>query len=170
MDIYDPYVASDMQKGIFTTLEPYLDEVNNYIHTTAAANGVSVANVHQAYDGADGTEDPGAQGLIAVDCFHPNDAGHKLIADQLRALGLRTLSLSRVRGGHSDGGADVGVIPSAAKRIFDRAAVALWPTRWNSTTRSGSFGICLAAGLFPNDSGRMGLYTAAHEFGARKCC
>ena len=44
MDIYDPYVASDMQKGIFTTLEPYLDEVNNYIHTTAAANGVSVAD------------------------------------------------------------------------------------------------------------------------------
>jgi lysophospholipase L1-like esterase len=91
MDIYDPYVASDMQKGIFTTLEPYLDEVNNYIHTTAAANGVSVANVHQAYDGADGTEDPGAQGLIAVDCFHPNDAGHKLIADQLRALGYAPL-------------------------------------------------------------------------------
>ena len=44
MDIYDPYVASDMQKGIFTTLEPYLDEINNYIHTTAAANGVSVAD------------------------------------------------------------------------------------------------------------------------------
>ena len=71
MDIYDPYVASGMQKGIFTTLEPYLDEVNNYFHTTAAANGVSVADVQQAYNGADGTEDPGGQGLIAVDCFHP---------------------------------------------------------------------------------------------------
>ncbi|MGA3318964.1 MAG: hypothetical protein ABSC64_21315 [Candidatus Korobacteraceae bacterium] len=63
MDIYDPYVASGMQKGIFTTLEPYLDEVNNYIHTTAAANGVSVANVHQAYNGADGTEDNRRSGV-----------------------------------------------------------------------------------------------------------
>jgi lysophospholipase L1-like esterase len=91
MDIYNPYVASDMQKGIFTTLEPYLDEVNNYIHTTAAANGIPVANVHQAFNGGNGTQDPIAQGLIAVDGFHPNDAGHKLIADQLRVLGYAPL-------------------------------------------------------------------------------
>lgn len=91
MDIYNPYVASDMQKGIFTTLEPYLDQVNNYIHTTSAANGIPVANVHQAFNGADGTQDPGAQGLIAVDGFHPNDAGHKVIADQLRVLGYAPL-------------------------------------------------------------------------------
>ena len=43
MDIYNPYVASDMKNGIFDTLEPYLDEVNNYIHSTAAANGIPVA-------------------------------------------------------------------------------------------------------------------------------
>jgi lysophospholipase L1-like esterase len=91
MDIYNPYVASDMQKGIFTILEPYLDQVNNYIHTTAAANGIPVANVHQAFNGADGTQDPVAQGLIAVDGLHPNDAGHKVIADQLRALGYAPL-------------------------------------------------------------------------------
>ena len=91
MDIYDPYVASDMQKGIFTTLEPYLDDVNNYIHTTAAANSIPVANVHQAFNGADGTQDPIAQGLIAADGLHPNDAGHKVIADQLRALGYAPL-------------------------------------------------------------------------------
>jgi lysophospholipase L1-like esterase len=86
MDIYNPYVASDMQKGIFSTVEPYLDEVNNYIHTTAAANGIPVANVHTAFNGADGTTDPGTLGLIAADGFHPNDDGHKAIADQLRAL------------------------------------------------------------------------------------
>jgi lysophospholipase L1-like esterase len=86
MDIYNPYVASDMQKGIFDTVEPYLDEVNNYIHSTAAANSIPVADVHQAFNGADGTTDPGTLGLIAVDGFHPNDAGHKLIADQLRLL------------------------------------------------------------------------------------
>lgn len=91
MDIYNPYVASDMQKGIFTTIEPYLDEVNNYIHTTSAAKGIPVADVHQAFNGADGTQDPAAQGLIAPDNFHPNDAGHKVIADQFRALGYAPL-------------------------------------------------------------------------------
>ncbi len=91
MDIYNPYVASDMQKGIFTTVEPYLDQVNNYIHTTAAAHNIPVAAVHQAFNGTDGTQDPGAQGLIAADGFHPNDAGHKVIADQFRVLGYAPL-------------------------------------------------------------------------------
>ena len=30
-------------------------------------------------------------GIIAADGFHPNDAGHKVIADQLRALGYAPL-------------------------------------------------------------------------------
>ena len=75
MDIYNPYVASDMQAGIFNITEPHLDEVNNYIHRTAAAANIPVANVHQAFNGADGTTDPGTLGLIAADGFHPNDAG-----------------------------------------------------------------------------------------------
>jgi lysophospholipase L1-like esterase len=91
MDIYNPYVASDMQAGIFSITEPYLDQVNNYIHTTAAAAGIPIANVHQAFNGADGTTDPATLGLLAADNFHPNDAGHKVIADQLRALGYQPL-------------------------------------------------------------------------------
>lgn len=91
MDIYNPYVAADMQAGIFDITEPYLDEVNNYIHSTAATAAIPVANVHQAFNGADGTTDPGTLGLIAVDGFHPNDAGHKVIADQLRDLGYQPL-------------------------------------------------------------------------------
>jgi lysophospholipase L1-like esterase len=91
MDIYNPYVASDMQAGIFNITEPYLDEVNNYIHSTAAAAGIPVANVHQAFNGADGTTDPQTLGIIAADGFHPNDAGHKVIAEQLRALGYAPL-------------------------------------------------------------------------------
>jgi len=91
MDIYNPYVAADMQAGIFDTTEPYLDQANNYIHTTAAAAGIPVANVHQAFNGPDGATDPGTLGLLALDGFHPNDAGHKVIADQLRALGYAPL-------------------------------------------------------------------------------
>ena len=91
MDIYNPFVASDMNAGIFNTLEPYLDEVNNHIHANAQANNIPVAAVHQAFNGADGTQDPGTLGLIAADGFHPNDAGHKVIADQLRMLGYAPL-------------------------------------------------------------------------------
>ncbi len=91
MDVYNPYVAADMKAGIFDVTDPYLEEVDSYIHSTAAAAGIPVANVHQAFNGADGTTDPGTLGLIAVDGLHPNDAGHKVIADQLRALGYAPL-------------------------------------------------------------------------------
>lgn len=91
MDIYNPYVAADMQAGRFTTVEPYLDQVNAHIHDNAKANNIPVAEVHTAFNGADGMKDPGAQGLLAVDGFHPNDAGHKVIADQLRALAYAPL-------------------------------------------------------------------------------
>jgi lysophospholipase L1-like esterase len=91
MDIYNPYVASDMQAGRFTTVEPYLDQVNKHIHDNAKANNIPVAEVHTAFNGADGTQDPGTLGLIAADGFHPNDAGHKVIADQLRALAYAPL-------------------------------------------------------------------------------
>ena len=91
MDIYNPYVAADMKSGIFDTIEPYLDEVNNHIHANGQANGIPVAAVHQAFNGADGKTDPGTLGLIAADGFHPNDAGHKVIADQLRTLAYAPL-------------------------------------------------------------------------------
>ena len=86
MDIYNPYVAADTASGIFTTIEPYLDQVNSHIQSNAQANGIPVAAVHLAFNGAAGTQDPIAAGLIASDGFHPNDAGHKVIADQLRML------------------------------------------------------------------------------------
>ena len=91
MDIYNPYVAADTQAGRFATLEPYLDQVNNHIHENAKANNIPVAAVHTAFNGADGTTDPGTLGLMAADGFHPNDAGHKVIADQFRALGYAPL-------------------------------------------------------------------------------
>ncbi len=86
MDIYNPYVAADTASGIFTTIEPYLDQANSHIQTNAQANGIPVAAVHLAFNGADGTQDPVAAGLIASDGFYPNDAGHKVIVDQLRTL------------------------------------------------------------------------------------
>jgi lysophospholipase L1-like esterase len=86
VDIYNPYVAADTASGIFGTIEPYLDQVNNHIQANAQTNGIPVAAVHLAFNSATGAVDRIAAGLIASDGFHPNDVGHKVIADQLRML------------------------------------------------------------------------------------
>jgi lysophospholipase L1-like esterase len=91
MDIYNPFVGPDTATGVFDMMESKLDQVNAHIHASAAANGIPVAEVHHAFNGADGRTDPATLGLLAVDGFHPNDNGHKIIADQLRALGYTPL-------------------------------------------------------------------------------
>jgi lysophospholipase L1-like esterase len=87
MDIYNPFVAELMVKGTFSTAEPYLDEVNQDIASSAKANGIPMAQVHLAFNGPNSDQDPVAKGLITIDGVHPNDNGHKVIADALRALG-----------------------------------------------------------------------------------
>jgi lysophospholipase L1-like esterase len=105
MDLYDPWVAIDQTTNTtpdsretgpahgndFQVFEYYLDEMNNHIAQSAAAHGILVARVHDAFNGVSGTEDPIAEGLIAPDGVHPNDAGHQLIADTFRSLGYGPL-------------------------------------------------------------------------------
>lgn len=91
MDIYNPFVTRLMIQGTFNTVEPFLDQVNQHIAASAKANGIPMAQVHLAFNGPNGEEDPIAKGLITVDGVHPNDNGHKVIADALRALGYAPL-------------------------------------------------------------------------------
>ncbi len=91
MDVYNPFVAELMVQGTFSTVEPYLDQVNQHIASSAKANGIPMAQVHLAFNGPNGDQDPVAKGLITVDGIHPNDNGHKVIADALRALGYAPL-------------------------------------------------------------------------------
>lgn len=86
MDIYNPFVTRLKILGEFDTLEPFLDQVNQHIAASAKANGIPMAQVHLAFNGPSGDEDPVAKGLITVDGIHPNDNGHKAIADAFRAL------------------------------------------------------------------------------------
>lgn len=90
-DLYYPFVAQDKASGVFQTLSAYLEQVNAHIHAGAAANSYRVGRVFEAYNGSSGEEDPVAKGLISIDGFHPNDEGHKAIADQLRLLGYAPL-------------------------------------------------------------------------------
>jgi lysophospholipase L1-like esterase len=98
MDIYNPYVAEDQAADTwpgdagtdFQVLNPYLNEVNAYIVASSAANGILVAPVHTAFNGASGNEDPAAKGYLSFDGLHPSALGQKVIADLLRSLGYAT--------------------------------------------------------------------------------
>jgi lysophospholipase L1-like esterase len=71
-------------------LKPYIDDVNVYILNTATAQNIGCARVYLAFNGPLGTDDPWDKGLLAFDRFHPNDAGHALIAHLLRELGYQS--------------------------------------------------------------------------------
>ncbi len=91
MDVYNPFVFELMRQGTYATVEPYLDQINQHIAASAQANGIPMAQVHLAFNGPTGDQDPVAKGLIAIDGIHPNDNGHRAIADALRALGYAPL-------------------------------------------------------------------------------
>jgi lysophospholipase L1-like esterase len=91
MDVYNPFVGEQMANGTFTVLNPYLNAINQHIAASAALNQVPLARVHDAFNGLSGEQDPVALGYIAGDGVHPNDAGHKVIADEFRKLGYSPL-------------------------------------------------------------------------------
>jgi lysophospholipase L1-like esterase len=62
--------------GVF---EPYLEEVNRYVATTAASNSIPYAQPTLG------------KRYISPDGVHPNDRGYEIIADRLRALGYSPL-------------------------------------------------------------------------------
>ncbi len=59
--------------------EPYLDEVNRHVATTAANNDIPYAQPHLGGE------------YLSPDGVHPNDDGYEVIADQLRELGYSPL-------------------------------------------------------------------------------
>ena len=98
MDMYDPFIVTDSSTNTWPNdgglndhqaFKPYLDELNNYIRTTATINNIPCARIFVAYNGASGTEDPVGKGYISgLDGLHPNDSGHGVIATQMRTASL----------------------------------------------------------------------------------
>ncbi|MCS6938662.1 MAG: SGNH/GDSL hydrolase family protein [Roseiflexus sp.] len=84
MDLYYPFVAQDAASGRLKVLLPYLQEANAIINSTGC--GVKTAQVYQAFN-VD-YENPRHPSLyLSFDGYHPNSAGHAVIAGQLRTLG-----------------------------------------------------------------------------------
>ena len=85
MDMYNPYIATDSSTNTwpndgglndYEAFRPYLDELNNYIHTSATINNIPCARVYGAFNGPTGTLDPVTSGYISFDGLHPNSGGH----------------------------------------------------------------------------------------------
>lgn len=99
MDIYNPFVRADKaadtwpgdQGNDFVVLKPYLDEINSYIASSSAANGIPSVKVYRAFNGPNGDVDPGSLGYIAFDGYHPNGRGHQVIANLFRGAGYAPL-------------------------------------------------------------------------------
>jgi lysophospholipase L1-like esterase len=76
LDIYDPLPAliDDYVRG-------KLADINAFIHRSACAHGnMMAAAVNLAFNGADGTSDPNAEGYLASDGTHPSALGAQVIA------------------------------------------------------------------------------------------
>ena len=96
MDIYNPYVRTDIVSDTwqndgglndFQVFKRYVDKVNRHIATTAYTEGVPYAPVYLAFNGPNGDEDPRSKGYLSFDGLHPNNTGHRVIADELRMIG-----------------------------------------------------------------------------------
>jgi lysophospholipase L1-like esterase len=96
MDIYNPYVRTDTISDTwqndggmndFQVFKRYVDEVNYHIATTSYTSGIPYAEVYLAFNGTTGDEDPKSMGYLSFYGVHPNNTGHRIIADELRKLG-----------------------------------------------------------------------------------
>lgn len=97
-DVFNPRVQQQTDDGTLGVFIPFYSAINADIHSISSANGIGVAGVYQAFNGADGTEDAGAKGYLMPD-GHANELGHQEIA----ALFENTVDMSRDGDADGDG-------------------------------------------------------------------
>lgn len=88
IELYLPFMDDPRVAPYVGGLRPYLDAFNQQLRERVGQHGIEVADVSEAFHGPDGDRDPVAHGLISDDGVHPSSRGHRLIAEQLAALGL----------------------------------------------------------------------------------
>ncbi len=87
-DAYNPRLVSQcLPDGVFDECRACWENYNKAIHIAADEMGVPVANVFDAWNGIDHTEDPNEKGYVRDDGEHPNEKGADVIANLIRNLG-----------------------------------------------------------------------------------
>jgi lysophospholipase L1-like esterase len=102
MDIYNPYIRTDIVSDTwqkydygmndFDVFKLYFDQVNSHIASTSTSERIPYARVYLAFNGTKLDEDPKFKGYLSFDGIHPNNTGHRIIADELRKLGYAPLA------------------------------------------------------------------------------
>ena len=86
-DTYMIHTRDKISAGTLDFIIPYWRDAQEYIEEAAAGHGIPVAHVFDALMGPDGLDDPQEKGLMLDDQEHPNEAGARLMADLVDALG-----------------------------------------------------------------------------------
>ena len=83
MDLYQPFVAAEIQVGAFEVMAAHVADANSRIRAAAGSHGIPVARVHATLNGPDGRTDAARAGLLWFDGIHPSAAGAEAIAGAL---------------------------------------------------------------------------------------
>lgn len=92
IDAYNPRLVSNCQPdGVFDVCVDCWETYNEAIHQAADEMGVPIANVFDAWNGIDHTEDPVEKGYTQEDNVHPSERGATITAQLLRELGYQPI-------------------------------------------------------------------------------
>ena len=92
MDFYFPYVAAHKDRGIYESTKKDWKRFNECIFAAGRRHGVPVAQVHNAFNGPLGDDDPLAKGYLDAGGKHSSEEGMRVIAEQFRSLGYAPVS------------------------------------------------------------------------------
>jgi lysophospholipase L1-like esterase len=84
LDLYRPSLLDVVPPERTRTLQHHLEVANERLAAGAAAAGIPIGRVHDAFE----REGHGAAGLVAPDLIHPSDRGHQIIAEELSRFGV----------------------------------------------------------------------------------
>ncbi|PUB11104.1 SGNH/GDSL hydrolase family protein [Yoonia sediminilitoris] len=91
MDVYFPYVRSHKDRGIYESTKQDWARFNECIMAAGRRHRVPVAQVHEAFNGPLGDDDPAEKGYLDFDGKHSSEEGMQAIAEQFRSLGYERL-------------------------------------------------------------------------------
>jgi lysophospholipase L1-like esterase len=84
LDLYRPSLLDVVAPRHTRTLQRHLEVANERLAAGAAAAGIPIGRVHDAFE----REAHDAAGLVATDLIHPTDRGHQVIAEELSRFGV----------------------------------------------------------------------------------